>query len=645
MSDQFKRQYDTKDETKEGVLQAGETGWSAPDFIPLLIGMVIFFGLLIGIWQMWQTRLAESESELREQVQTVLYLEHIAVLNGDGALFLSLQEDDPAWISAQLWPENQAAARAGLTVTQVEQYSDFIQADATWTADGETLQRTIFFEERDGHLLHISTAPDYWGKPIRERQPWGTLYYSEMDSVWVEDIAPFVSERVAQICAANCVEERLPLTLVLAGDYGLTAAPHRLRLPSPRLLALDEEGAPAPLFWQTLQRQLEGYLAPATVRFAIPPSSNRSALSITKYTEIANRFMAAHPDITIELVNLAALPDDLGLLAAEFDGAAIPPTQAMLTAGLVHDLTDFMNTDPDFDQTDFYEQIWQGTRWQERTWWMPQSAIMPLIFYDKAAYRLANYPEPSLDWTWTEMTQDVTALIAAQPEKDTLVWGFIDPNMDTLFSYAYNWNNRCPETATVRCQNPLQPQNMIAALDWYSQMAGQPEKMPDLTGLTPFERDTIMLTLQGAKRQAVIWTDLPINYEYRFLLAPLGVVPFPGSDKFAGITPLWVQGSFISRQSERPLATWQWLKFLSYQKPVPRLIPARPSIATEMNFWGSLPPQLGDAMRVAFPFARPVTLEDQNYLSWAQIKDVLSGELSPTDVVFQQPDAAWFGQD
>jgi hypothetical protein len=104
-------------------------------------------------------------------------------------------------------------------------------------------------------------------------------------------------------------------------------------------------------------------------------------------------------------------------------------------------------------------------------------------------------------------------------------------------------------------------------------------------------------------------------------------------------------GSFISQQSERPLAVWQWLKFLSYQQPSARMIPARPSVAEGMGFWANLPPQLGEAMRVAFPFGRPVTIEEQSYLSWAQVAAVVSGELSPPEAAQQRSDIAWFSQD
>jgi ABC-type glycerol-3-phosphate transport system substrate-binding protein len=373
--------------------------------------------------------------------------------------------------------------------------------------------------------------------------------------------------------------------------------------------------------------------------------SNRSAQAFTDYEQAAADFMATHPDITVELVNLEELPDNLAILAADYDGAAIPPTQAMLAAGLVRDLTDYINTDPTFDQADFYEQIWQGARWQERIWWIPQAASMRLIFYDKVAYRLANRPEPSLGWTWAEMTQDITTLVSAQPERRDLSWGFMDTGLDTIFSYAYNWNNRCTEKAAVLCQNRLGTQNVAAALDWYSQMAGQPEKMPDFTGLSPSDRDNMLWNLQGARRQAAIWAGPPVNYEHQLLLSPIGIVPFPGSDESSGITPLWVQGNFISQQSERPLAVWQWLKFLSYRRPSVRLIPSRPSVATEIDYWTNLPAPLDEAMIAAFSFARPVTPEEQLYLTWAQVAAVVSGELSPSEAAQQRSGIAWFGQD
>ena len=143
-----------------------------------------------------------------------------------------------------------------------------------------------------------------------------------------------------------------------------------------------------------------------------------------------------------------------------------------------------------------------------------------------------------------------------------------------------------------------------------------------------------------------IWVDEPLYYEHRTAMFPMGVVPFPGSESFESYTPLWVTGSFISQQSERPLAMWQWLKFLSRWPPMPhyRLIPARSSVSERVDFWNRLPRELGEPMRAAFPLARAVRLQEQAIFSWAAVRAVMEGKLTAQQAAQQGRSFAWFGQ-
>jgi hypothetical protein len=287
---------------------------------------------------------------------------------------------------------------------------------------------------------------------------------------------------------------------------------------------------------------------------------------------------------------------------------------------------------------------------------------MPVLYYDKAAYENAQHLQPSSRWTWGEMAQDVSSIVADQPEVGDLQWGFLDTGLDSLFSYAYNWNNQCLEAATVYCRSPMKEENIAAALEWYVQMVQQPGQMPDLTGelseifsatqasaignagvgLDEEAQRMLLLNFIGSRRKAAVWVDSPVSYEFNLLLSPVGVLPFPGSDRFDGITPLRLRGGFISQHSERPLAVWQWLKFLSYQEPAPRLIPARPSVAAQMGYWAQLPRALGDVMRTAFPFTRPILIEEKGMLNWEKVESVIHGDASAKEAAQQQAALTWF---
>jgi ABC-type glycerol-3-phosphate transport system substrate-binding protein len=219
---------------------------------------------------------------------------------------------------------------------------------------------------------------------------------------------------------------------------------------------------------------------------------------------LAKTFSAENPGLTIEIVPIEADEEDplAWVVQNSLDGAALPPSETALAGGWVLDLTEFIETDTDFDQADFYEQIWRGAWWRERMWFVPERASMQLLFYDKESYRTAEMPEPSLRWTWDEMAQDLSVLSISQPSRAGMTWGFLDVTRDSLYSYAYNWKNNCTQDSAIQCSQPLDNAQITAALEWYMDLLNQPETMPDLTVLPHEERQRMMVNWR-----AVFWVD------------------------------------------------------------------------------------------------------------------------------------------
>ena len=639
MSDQFEWHI-AEEEENEGLMNR-PTASGGPRLPIHPLWLVVIVVLLGGYFVSSQilNQNDESVEALETAVQDLLDLQHQAYQEGDGLLFLSAFSKNEAWQAAQLLPYNQEKAQAGLHVTHAQQFNNNIRADVIWQANGQTWHNIAFFRQQNAQVFHVPPPDDFWGLPQQVTFRWGSLTMHEIDWDWQGEIGNFVSNVVHEVCANSCPEARFPFRVIVRDDYRDTPLPGEIYIPSPYLIALDDNGRPSPVFWQLLQQKIEAYLASTvTIRYGIPANDN---VAFIEYEAAAAQFMRLHPNIIVELVPLANDPPTPAELA-QVDGAALQLTEELITSGAIYDLTDFALGDGSLESSDFYEQVWLASFWRQRMWQVPHVAEMQLIFYDQSAYQAANHPEPSLRWTWDEMTQGMETVLATNPS-EAMIWGHLDVSRDTLYSYAYNWKNNCTEETTVRCGRQLDATAVTAALEWYENMVSSGQ-MPDTTQIPEAELIHFVRRSLSVDRWALMWTDDPIEYEHLLLLDAVGILPFPGSDRFDGITPLWVRGNVITQQSERPLATWEWIKFLSYQPPVQRLrlIPARPSVASSANFWTKLPLPLGNAMRTAFPFARPVLIEEQSYFTNEQLTAVLSGQMTPEEAARTWPQKQWF---
>ena len=232
--------------------------------------------LVFGLW--WagrsvQQQLSSAERTLRQQVQTALDFERDAHLAGDGDLFYSFQAADPAWFTAQLQPLNGRLYQHSPQISHAEQYETFIWANVQWTESGQTLQRVAFWQiQPDGSLIRQPEAPGYWGSFTFVDYAWGKLNYFQTDAELAEQIGQHITERILTLCVADCPTAERPFTITLANDFQESAAPDQLRVPSPRLIGLDENGQPSQLFWQTVDGRLADRFGKVILRFGIPAS-------------------------------------------------------------------------------------------------------------------------------------------------------------------------------------------------------------------------------------------------------------------------------------------------------------------------------------------------------------------------------------
>ncbi|MCA9980860.1 MAG: hypothetical protein KDD89_08505 [Anaerolineales bacterium] len=571
-------------------------GWWWP--LLLLLGLAVGIGL---VWWWATEQITTAEGQEQSELQQAFDDTAVAILADEHPLnWPVLADPNLDWRVAQWQPLNRAFWQAKPTITsstQPDPASPTRWLNLGWSAsDGTPRQRLAFAEQVGDRFYMQADDAAFWGADLRASYAWGVLRFAEAD----EPLHTAVGNFVRDLCAAQVCP---PLTVTLAPDYAPSATPGEIRLPSPRLVALDGNGQPAPEFFALLETAVLAYARPQPLRFAVP------AEQVRVYSDLAAQYNAQVDTAValVEVVSLADLPPDPAVWLREVDGALFTPTPALITSGHIRDLTPLVqgSSNAEFKGEDFYEQLWLAGEWQERLWMLPHTAVQPILYYDPTAYTTLQRTQPNTIWTWERLQEDILTFYA-QPE---WAWGLVATDFsDLAYGYAFTHGACPPPEPTVNCYPHLLAEDITAGQQF---LANLEPGLPNLAGMSPTERTFFFQNqVSSSTRQAPLWLDAPALFEHHSQSRQALLAPWPG------VVPLRVAGMVVSQHSAHPTAVWHWLTYLSYQYPerTTRHIPARLSVANEVNFWRGLPSPLGRVMQASFTRARPIRLDEQDAL-------------------------------
>ncbi len=606
----------------------------------------LFVLALVALAMLYRSNRPVDE-KLLNAVQLYVEAEQRAVIAGDDATFFSMQAENPAWRSSQIGLARDLARADNVEVIDAEEHGNQIWAVLRFRLDGTPIQRQVFFERGDGRLLHVGSDPDFWGRSVTQAYPWGTLQLHRVDQAWGETVGDFVTAKRESLCRDGCVENRQPFKLILSADNDATAAPGEIRMPSPRLIGLDGAGNPSPLFWTRLSNELGAYLQPATIRFAAPDAI------VPRLLSMAVDFAMQHSGIEVDVVPFSQLPAEADQMLRLVDGAYLQPTPALIASDHIHDLTALAESDPKTTLNDFYAPMLAASRWRGRLWALPLSAEMRLIYYDRPTFAVATLsPESYLAQIWLHtlrgQTNPLQALSSQADGTGLGDWAFLDPGNHSLYAYAFA--QRCAAVEIQPCTAPLREEDLAAALIWYDAHVVQDGTMPDLTSMDERERAFRALNWLSIPRETPMWVDLPAFYEHTNQLGSVGILSLQatsGNGAKVGPVPLQIHSGVISQAGEHPVAVWTWLNYLSRRRPVGpvRGIPARPSVAAEINYWATLPPALGEPMSAAFADARAVGIAEAPFFGWDVLADLVGQQADPEEIAAGMMQTDWFAFD
>ena len=345
-----------------------------------------------------------------------------------------------------------------------------------------------------------------------------------------------------------------------------------------------------------------------TVRFAILD------LMQPAYEDKIKVFEEENPDVHVEIVSMdqvldlgvltsAEFPDDaVQRLVAAADVVGIGVSRETVEAGLVRDLTPFIQVDPDFQADEFYADALASRQWNGGTWALPTTVNTRLIFYDKDAFDEARLRYPQAGWSWDDLLANAKALTVRAGDQVTR-WGFV-PNWD-VYRFV---ESRAGALADYTADPPMprfDDEDVIDAVRWYTDLHLKDQVMPyfePAEGEGPLTVPPEQALVDEG--QAAMWTDTDLMWWLRRDQGNVGVVPFPVDTPGAMTTPASVDDLAMSAGTAQPNAAWRWMEFLSRQ-PLGGLalgmkfLPARHSAAETSGFWNGLDEEFAAAQRYA----------------------------------------------
>lgn len=559
-----------------------------------LLVPLLFVGIAYGTYRI---RLNQLNNIARSDIQALLNTQSDAVMAGDVELYLSLAGDDPALRAQRLRAEQQAMFRSRPEIVDLKLTSTEGWATVGWEDDTGPRETLLFFRAKNvREWEQVASSSDFYGLRSLHRYEWGIMALMAADLPWQEALADHVAQSAARLCATSCqqlyIEVMPDWTLADEAWFFDHPTPWKLRVPSPHLFGIDDDGMPSAAFWEAIDTQIAQLASPSAIRFAVP----------NDWVETIEKIAADYATHPIDVVGYA---EPFALPSEAYDAAIVQIDEQLVTSGAVHDLSDFVLEDANFVSSDVDRLLWDGVVWNERVWAVPLSAEMRLIFYNRAAYDAIELPYPTVGWTIDRMARDAARFGFEQP--GAVEYGLVANHPDLLFNRAF-----ATQAMPATDLDPFQESTY-----WYQALEQRGTAAP-LSSMPPSDRAQAARNLLGYPWEVGMWVGSPTLYEHFLQYAPLGVAPLPTTEQPSDTVPLRVNGMVISQASERPHAVWAWLDHLSRQ-PLPhrwRQIPARQSVTEATEFWPRLPRPIGDVMRASMPLARPITPAEQAYFDW-----------------------------
>jgi len=353
------------------------------------------------------------------------------------------------------------------------------------------------------------------------------------------------------------------------------------------------------------------------------------------YRVLADTFMAANPDVHVDLINIPSSGDFRRRLAADF-AANTPPDVFLINyrrygpfvaGGALEPIGPYLARSRQIRGEEFYAQALEAFTWQGMLMCMPQNVSSPVVYYNKALFDAAGIAYPADDWTWDDFLATARAL-TVERDGDGIVDQFglgIEPTI--VRAAPFIWMNGGDVV-----DDPEHPTGLAlagpaarAALAWFIGLQTEHHVVPDAvaeaaeSSLSRFMRGGLGMYVDSRRATPEFRRIERFDWD---------VAPLPGGKQRASI--LHADAYCMAAAGTHQDAAWRFVEFANTRQGqellarTGRTIPSRIDLAGDPAF---LDPQVKPANSQAFLAALPVMRSLPKFATWLDIEGVIDVEL------------------
>lgn len=281
--------------------------------------------------------------------------------------------------------------------------------------------------------------------------------------------------------------------------------------------------------------------------------------------EIWGEFERRHPGVRLQIEQIPGEGQYRPKLIMEHVAGVAPDVASIdmssgadfVNNGLLMDLRPFIEKDPDFKPSDFFDNLWSIASRDGRIYAVPLDFTPMVMYYNKQLFDQAGVPYPRDGWTWDEFRDTCRKLTIRKPGVARPVqWGFYFENeMPYWITWLWSGGGDVLSPDGSRASGYFDGEKSVQAVEFLTDLV-----LNDRTASHPRDRAALGLNFFLKGLAALDLRGHWMMIDYRAAGLDVGVTTIPTRDG-KPTTVMYVTGLSIMQQCKHPELAWAYVKY------------------------------------------------------------------------------------